>query len=340
LGVRALVINDPAARMPAQRVVDDLGDVVCARITEVVQHVPVSSVDAAVATAREARADVLVCVGGGSSTGLAKGVARELGLPIVAVPSTYAGSEMTSIWGLTEGARKTTGRAPAVRPRTVVYDPETTVGLPVPITVTSAINATAHSVEALYSPEPSPLTLLAAAEGIRSMAAALPTLVEDPRSIDARVLALRGAWLSGWALEVSSTGLHHKLCHVLGGLLDLPHSPLHTVVLPYAVAHTAPAAPAAMAMLLGSLGVDGSPDDAGGLLWDLHSKLGAPTSLAAIGMREEDVERAAEATSEALAAVPLTPRDIDHDEVRDLIRAAWRGKRPGSDNDRYRRPAA
>lgn len=140
LGSGALVISDPADA-PAQRVVDDLDDVVRARITEVVAHVPVPSVEAAVTTACEVPADVLVCVGGGSSTGLAKGVARELGILIVAVPTTYAGSETTSIWGLTEGSRKATGRTPTVRPRAVVYDPEMTAGLPVPTTVTSGINA-------------------------------------------------------------------------------------------------------------------------------------------------------------------------------------------------------
>jgi maleylacetate reductase len=329
LGSRAMVISSPAARAPAQRVVDDLDDAVRARISEVVQHVPVAAVGAAVTRAREVEADVLVCVGGGSATGLAKGVARELGLPIVAVPTTYAGSEMTSIWGLTEGGRKTTGRAPAIRPRAVVYDPEITVDLPVPMTVTSGVNATAHCVEALYAPGTSPLTLLAAAEGIRSMAIALPKLIEDRRDVDVRGLALRAAWLSGWVLEVSSTGLHHKLCHVLGGLLDLPHSPLHTVVLPYAVAHTAPAAPAAMTTLLDSLGVDGSPEDAGGLLWDHHHTLGAPTSLAAIGMREEHLDRGVEAAALALAATSLTPRDADRGDLRHLITTAWKGTRPG-----------
>jgi maleylacetate reductase len=328
LGSRALMINDPAAAAPARQVADALGAAVCARITEVAQHVPVPSVTAAVAAAVDTHADVLVCIGGGSSTGLAKGVARELGLPIVAVPTTYAGSEMTSIWGFTEGGRKTTGRARAVRPRTVVYDPETTAGLPVPLTVTSGVNATAHCVEALYAPRTSPLTTLAAAEGIRAMAVSLPRLVDDPGDVGARTLALRGAWLSGWVLEVSSTGLHHKLCHVLGGLLDLPHSPLHTVVLPYAVTHTAPAAPAAMATLLAGIGVDADPADAGGVLWEHHRMLGAPSSLAAIGMRAQDIDRAVDAATKALAAARPTPRDIDRAGLRRLITAAWRGERP------------
>jgi maleylacetate reductase len=324
-----MVINDPAALAPARQIVDDLGSAVCARITEVVQHVPVAAVEAAVAEAGRAAAEVLVCVGGGSATGLAKGVARELGIPIVAVPTTYAGSEMTSIWGMTDGGQKTTGRAELVRPRTVVYDPVLTVGLPVPISVTSGINATAHCVEALYAPDTSPLTTLAAAEGIRAMATALPRVIAEPADVDARGLALRGAWLSGWSLEVSSTSLHHKLCHVLGGLLDLPHSPLHTVVLPYAVAHVAPSALLAMRVLLESLGVSGAAWDAGGLLWEHHAELGAPTSLAMIGMREEDLDRAVDAAVAALAGQPLVPRSITGDQLRRLITNAWHGERPG-----------
>jgi alcohol dehydrogenase class IV len=285
-------------------------------------------VTAASAAAGRAEVDVIVCVGGGSATGLAKGIARTLGLPIVAVPTTYARSAMTSIWGLTEEGTKTTGRAERVRPRTVVYDPELTVGLPVTLSVTSGINAIAHCVEALYAPGASPLTVIVAAEGVRAMAAALPRLIIEPGDLDARELALRGAWLSGWSLEVSSTSLHHKLCHVLGGLLDLPHSPLHTVILPYAVAHVAPSAPEAMRVLLDSLDVTGEPDDAGGILWDRHAGLDAPTSLAAIGMPEADLDRAVDACTAALAGKPLAPRAISSEDLRCLIAMAWRGDRP------------
>jgi maleylacetate reductase len=328
LGSRAMVINDPATYSAAQQIVGQMGSAVRARVTDVVQHVPVPAVTAAAAEAGRAEVDVIVCVGGGSAIGLAKGIARTAGLPIVAVPTTYAGSEMTSIWGLTEAGKKTTGRADRVRPRTVVYDPELTVGLPVGLSVTSGINAIAHCVEALYATGVSPLTVLAAAEGVRAMAAALPRLIVEPGDLDARASALRGAWLSGWSLEVSSTGLHHKLCHVLGGLLDLPHSPLHTVLLPYAVAHVAAAAPDAMRVLLRSLSATGEPDDAGGILWDRHASLDAPTSLAAIGMRESDLNRAVDACIAALADKPLAPREISGDELRRLVDMAWRGDRP------------
>lgn len=329
-GTHTVIINDPAAGPAADRVAGDLGAHVGARITDVVQHVPASAVAAAVSTVTAARADVLVCLGGGSATGLAKGIARELPLPVIAVPTTYAGSEMTSIWGITENNRKTTGRAPSVRPRTVIYDPELTTGLPVALTVTSGVNATAHCVEALYAKESSPLTRLAAAEGIRSMAAALRTLVDAPRDTEARALALRGAWLSGWALEVSSTGLHHKLCHILGGLLDLPHSPLHTVLLPYVVGHVAQAAPAQTRLLLDSMGLSGPLADAGKLVWQRHTQLRAPLSLAEIGMHQADLDRAVTAAVAGLADVTLWPRSAGATDLRGLITAAWHGECPAT----------
>ncbi|MET7992131.1 maleylacetate reductase [Amycolatopsis sp. NPDC005232] len=327
-GDRVVVINDRVAGAPADRITAELGSSAVLRVPEVVQHVPAGTVAAAVSAVRSARAEVIVCVGGGSATGLAKGIARELALPVVAVPTTYAGSEMTSIWGLTENGLKTTGRAEIVRPRTVVYDPELTLGLPTAISLTSGINAIAHCVEALYAADSSPLGRLTAAEGIRSMSGALPVLLAEPRNLEARGLALRGAWLSGWALEVSSTGLHHKLCHVLGGLFDLPHSPLHTVLLPYVVTHLAPAAPDRTRLLLDSLGLPGSTIDAGGLIWDLHRKLGVPASLADIGLRMTDLDLAITRSVAALAGGPFPPRPASPGDLEHLLRTAVTGDRP------------
>jgi maleylacetate reductase len=331
-GHRALMISDPAALAAARTVADGLAEradvELVDRIDQVVMHVPAEVIAAGAARARRADADVLVCLGGGSSTGLAKGIARDLGLPIVAVPTTYAGSEMTSIWGSTENGRKTTARAEVVRPRAVVYDPELTLGLPPDLTVTSGINAIAHSVEALYAPRPSPLTQLTACEGIRALTRALPPLRKDPGDVSWRAAALRGAWLCGFALEVSTMSVHHTLCHVLGGLLDLPHSPLHTVVLPHAVAYTAPYAPEAMALLADALGID-DPSDTAGRLWDFADDLEAPTSLGAIGMIEADVDRAVDAAIAAFEATPPSnPRPLDRAAVEEFVRAAWRGQRP------------
>ena len=211
--------------------------------------------------AREARdeaqrlgADCAVAIGGGSTTGLGKAIALDSGLPILAIPTTYAGSEMTPIYGLTEGGVKKTGRDARVLPRTVIYDPELTLTLPLAMTVTSAMNAIAHAAEGLYAHDGNPIIALMAEEGIRACAAALPRLAADPRDLDARGDALYGAWLCGTVLGAVAMGLHHKLCHTLGGSFNLPHAEVHTVILPHALAYNAAQAPEAMARIARALG--------------------------------------------------------------------------------------
>jgi maleylacetate reductase len=192
-------------------------------------------------------ADALgVAVGGGSAVGLGKAIALEHGLPVIAVPTTYAGSEMTPVWGLTENGEKRTGRDQRVLPRSVLYDPELTLSLPAGMSATSGMNAMAHAVEGLYAPDATPIISLMAAEGVRALAAALPRVVTDGADLDARTDAQYGAWLCGAVLAATTMSLHHKLCHTLGGTLDLPHAQTHTVVLPHALAYNAAAAPAAL----------------------------------------------------------------------------------------------
>lgn len=318
---RALVVSGPRGAQAARAVADALGDVCAGVHAEARMHVPVEVADRAVEVARAAGADGFVAVGGGSAIGLGKALALRTGLPLIAVPSTYAGSEMTPVWGLTENGVKRTGRDPSVLPRSVVYDPELTLSLPVPLSVTSGINALAHAAEALYAPDASPLVSLMAEEGVRAMAAALPAVADEPESLDARGRALYGAWLCGAALGATTMGLHHKLCHVLGGTFGLPHAETHTVVLPYALAYNAPAAPEAMAALGRAL----SADDAPGAVWELAGRLGAPRSLAELGLSEADVTVAAGAA--AGQAYP-NPRTVTEEGVRDLLKAAYQGARP------------
>ena len=178
---------------------------------------------------------------------------------MLAIPTTYAGSEMTTMFGLTEGGAKRTGRDPAVLPRTVIYDPELTLGLPFAISVVSAINAIAHAAEGLYAPDRNPVVDMFATDGIARLAAALPRLAGDPRALDARGEAMVGAWMCGIVMGNATVGLHHKLCHTLGGSFGLPHAELHTVVLPHALAYNAPAAPEAMRTIAAALGAPGAP---------------------------------------------------------------------------------
>jgi maleylacetate reductase len=322
-GTRVLLV----AAEPELRLADELsrplGDRVVACFDGIRPHVPVEVGSAATALARDTGANCLLTVGGGSTTGTAKAVALETGLPILAVPTTYAGSEMTPVWGSTDGGRKTTGRAAAVQPRTVVYDPELTFTLPAAITAASGMNAIAHCVEAFYAPGRSPIASLIAEEGIRALAAGIPAAVEQPEQLEARAAALYGAYLAGAAFAVAGSGLHHKICHVLGGAYDLPHAETHSVVLPHVTRFQEPALPQVMGRIAAALGADGSPAVA---LHALAARLGLPLGLEEIGMPDDGVERVVGPIVDAAPAD--NPRPVDADGVRTILRAAYVGSAP------------
>jgi len=287
-------------------------------------HVPVEVAEEARDKARRLHVDCCVAIGGGSTTGLAKAIALTSGLPILAIPTTYAGSEMTPIWGLTEGGVKQTGRDLRVLPKTVIYDPVLTISLPAALSVTSGINAIAHCVEALYSRDANPIISLIAEEGIRALAGGLPQIVKRPDDLDARSRALYGAWLGGVSLGAVGMALHHKLCHTLGGTFNLPHAETHTVVLPHAVAYNAAAAPEAMRRISGALRA-ASAAHAAQALYDLAASLGAPVSLASLGLRREDLDRAADL---AVQNPYYNPRPVTPEGIRKLLEDAFEGRRP------------
>ncbi len=327
-GRHALLIAGGPEAEYADRIAQDLGPAIAARFSDVVMHVPVEIASHATAAARDAGADAIISLGGGSSTGVAKAIALETGLPILAVPTTYAGSEMTNIWGLTEGRRKTTGRDPRVLPRTVIYDPELTVSLPLDIAVASGMNAIAHLVEGLYAPGISPVMALQAEEGIRALASALPRLAANPGDLTARGDALYGAWLAGWTLGTTGMGIHHKICHTLGGTYNLPHAPSHSAVIAYATDFNAGHAPAAMAAITRALNAGGIPcDNPAQGIWDLADRIGAPLSLQALGFELGSID---EATAIVVDAQPTNPRPVESDGVRALLIAAYEGTRPGA----------
>ena len=319
LGVRrVLVVAGGSGQALVEQLRVALGDLVVGVHGGVRAHVPVAVAQDARRVARDLAADGVLTVGGGSATGLGKAVALELPVPIVAIPTTYAGSEVTPIWGLTTEARKQTGRDPRVLPAVVLYDPALTVGLPPAITGTSGMNAMAHCVEALYAPGGNPITSLMAEEGIRALARGLPAAVERGDDLDARTDCLYGAWLAGSALGIAGAGIHHTICHVLGGAYDLPHAAMHTVVLPHAVAFVAPAAPQAMARIARALGGDAAAP----ALHDLNARIGAPRGLGDIGMREADLPEAARLVVEA---DPPSPRPVDLAGMQQLLTDAHRG---------------
>jgi maleylacetate reductase len=328
---RALVLCTPEQVASAEQVAQRLGDRCAGIYPQAVMHVPIETARAARAEAARLGADCAVAIGGGSTTGLGKAIALESGLPIVAIPTTYAGSEMTSIWGITEAGIKKTGRDARVLPRTVIYDPLLTLSLPVAMSVTSAMNAVAHAAEGLYAHDGNPVVALMAEEAIRASAAAMQGLVRDPQDAAARSDALYGAWLAGSVLGAVAMGLHHKLCHTLGGSFNLPHAEVHTVVLPHALAYNADAAAPAMARIARALRAAGEPDvgerpvDAAIALQALARRAGAPTTLAAIGMPEDGLDRVADL---AVQTPYPNPRPLERAGLRALLQRAQHGATP------------
>ncbi len=321
---RALVLSTRDQAGMAARVAAPLGDALAAAFDGAAMHTPVEVTGRALALLREARCDALVAVGGGSTVGLGKALALRTGLPQVAVPTTYAGSEVTPILGQTEDGLKTTIRSPGVLPEVVIYDPDLTLTLPPALSAASDLNAVAHAIEALYAHDANPITSLMAEEGIRALAGALPRVVADPDCRAARAEAQYGAWLCGTCLGAVGMALHHKLCHVLGGAFDLPHAETHAAVLPHAAAYNAPAAPGALSRAARALG----GLDAGAALWALSARLGAPRALRDLGMPEEGIPRAVALALEGAYPNPRTP---DAASLAALLRRAWAGEPPAAD---------
>jgi maleylacetate reductase len=313
--VAAITTTGRAAGLAAVK--GHLGDRLIDVIDEGALHVPADRVGRALQRVTSARPDALLAYGGGSAIGLAKAVAlrAEYPLPIAAVPTTYSGSEMTSIWGITDGDQKQTGRDDRVAPRIVVYDPALTLTLSAHASAASGMNAIAHAVEALYAKSRSPIAAAAAEQAIRLLARALPAIVAATADAGARAAALRGAHLAGVALQHASMGLHHKLCHVLGGTFGLPHADTHAALLPHVVRFNAPAAPEAMARVAGALGAA----DAATGLHNLNNSLGLPASLGALGFRASDIDRAADLST---ASTYPNPRPVTADDVRTILQSA------------------
>lgn len=318
---KALVLSTPQQRETAAGIATRLGSRAAGLFDRAAMHVPIEIAHAAREEAGRVGADCCVAVGGGSTTGLAKAIALTSPLPILAIPTSYAGSEMTPIWGLTQEGRKTTGRDTRVLPKVVLYDPTLTLSLPPAFSATSGINAIAHCVEALYAKDANPVISMLAEEGIRALAASLAVIVQDPGNLEARSEALYGSWLGGIALGSVGMALHHKLCHTLGGSFNLPHAETHTVILPHAAAYNASAAPETMLRAARAL----AAESAGAGLYDLAARLSAPLSLRAIGLHETDLDRAADL---AVQNPYYNPRPVTREGVRVLLQNAFDGRRP------------
>lgn len=319
LGIsRALVLSTPYQQDMAEDAARRLGPLAAGTFTEAAMHTPVEVTERAMREVERIQADGVVAIGGGSTTGLGKAIALRTDMPQLVVPTTHAGSEMTPILGQTEGGRKTTLRDPTVLPETVIYDVSLTLGLPAKLSAVSGMNAIAHAVEALYAQDRNPVIDLMAEEGIAALARALPAIVAGPHDRDARADALYGAWLCGMCLGSVGMALHHKLCHTLGGMFDLPHAETHAVILPYAMRYNAEAVPAAAARIARALGAS----EAAKGLQDLGRRIGTPRSLMEIGMAEEGIEPA---VAQAMSNPYWNPRPLVAPRIRELLERAFHG---------------
>lgn len=322
LGIkRALVLTTPEQQDLGHRLGAGLGNRLAGLFAGARMHTPVEITNEALRIVESRDIDGLVAIGGGSTVGLGKALSLRTGLPHLAVPTTYAGSEMTPILGETNNGIKTTQHSQDLVPDAVIYDVDLTVSLPPHVSAASGLNAIAHAVEALYAPDANPLTSLMAEDGIAALARALPRIVAEPADAGARRDALYGAWLCGVCLGAVGMSLHHKLCHVLGGMFNLPHAETHAIVLPHAAAYNAAAAPEAMTRIARALCTADAPQG----LFDLAQRLALPRRLADIGMPEDGIARAAEM---AVRNPYANPRPVERVAIQDLIAAAWRGDTP------------
>lgn len=318
---RALVLCTEAQQADAGEVLETLGGLGVGIFPGAVMHVPEECVDLAVQAVQDSGADCVVAFGGGSTVGLAKAMALRGGLPIIAVPTTYAGSEVTPIYGITSAGTKKTGRDNAVLPVSVIYDVNLTLDLPLQVSMNSGLNAIAHAVEALYAHDGNPVITLMAMAGIDALASSLPRIKNDLHDVDARATALYGAWLCGTVLGQVSMGLHHKLCHTLGGTFNLPHAETHAVMLPHVLAYNQAHASAAMQSIATAL----HADNAASGLYHLGISIGAPRTLCEIGMPESGLDLAADL---AVKASYPNPRALEWDPIRALLQRAFDGAPP------------
>ena len=283
------------------------------------QNMPREAFERILAELKRVSADGFVVVGGGSPIGLAKAAAATTGLPYIAVVTTYSGSEMAARWYIGVAADRVSGESPQALPATAIYDPELTLDLPAKVSAASGMNAMAHAVESLYGIDTNPVVATMAEEAIRRLGASLPRIVQNPRDLAARSDALYAAWLAGNFR--AKVGLEHAIAQRVRQWFNLDHAQTHAVATPYAVGFNADAAADAMARIKRAL----SAADAARALYDLNVRLGLPTGLQQLGLREADIDKAVE----IVAAVKIThPKPVAKADLANIIAQAYAGEPP------------
>lgn len=322
LGIaRPLIVTTQGQEKAGTDLMTGLDNAAAGVFSGALMHTPAPVTQDALRVFKASQADGVIALGGGSTIGLSKAIALHTNAPQIAIPTTYAGSEMTPILGQTDAGRKVTQSTLRVLPETVIYDVELTLSLPKLMSVTSGLNAVAHAIEAMYSQSANPMLDLAALEGVRALTSALPRICEHPEDVDARSDALYGAWTCATCLGLGGVALHHKLCHVIGGGFDLPHAQTHAIVLPHALGYNAPTIPNVMRQLE----VVMESNDVPGTLFDIAHNAGAPTALRDLGMPENGIITVVEQT---LANPYPNPRALEREALHALLQSAWSGERP------------
>ena len=318
---RAMVLTTPQQQSSGEEIMQLLGGRGAGLFSEAIMHVPVQTLEAAKSLADEIQADCTVSLGGGSTTGLGKALAAQKSLPNIAIPTSFAGSEMTNIWAVTETDRKVTARDDVVVPTLTIYDPELTLTMPVGFAMVSGLNALAQAVVNVATDKPNPMVASIALDGIRALVSALPRIKANPDDIEARAEALYGASMAGAALGTGSTGLHHKLCHTFGGTFNTPHAETHAILLAHSVAYNAAAAAKGSQRIAEVMGVDNAAVG----IFELAGKLDAPQALSDIGIKESDLDEAAAVVTEQSFN---NPESVTTDRVRLLLQRAFEGLPP------------
>jgi maleylacetate reductase len=318
---RPLVLTTPEQTEQGEEIVAALKGSAVGLYSRATMHTPVDITRDALETVKKSNADCLIAIGGGSTIGLGKAIAYHTDLPQIVLPTTYAGSEATPVLGQTENGVKSTLKSARVQPEAIVYDAELVRSLPVAMSVTSGLNAMAHAVEALYARDANRLSSELALSGLRAFVTGLPTVVSTPDDLVAREDTLFGAWTCGAVLAQVGMALHHKLCHTLGGTLNLPHAATHAILLPHATAYNEAAAFDALAPLAAILG----SKTVGGGLFDFARQLGAPTDLKSLGVSEADLDKVADLAAQNPYWNPVA---IEREAIRALLQNAYDGVRP------------
>jgi maleylacetate reductase len=273
-------------------------------------HSPVEVV--AAATEAAGGADGLVGLGGGSAIDTAKAVSAATGLQVVAVPTTYAGSEWTPYYGMRDEARRAKTGGSGATIAAAVYEPRLTLGLPRAESVGTALNALAHCAEALYAGPHDEATT-----GAKLIDTWLPAVVRNGRDLEARTRLLEGAMHAGMALQERGMGLAHAMAQALGGRYGVSHGAMNAICLAPALRFNAAVVPAAVAELAGALGSDDVTDRIAEL-----ARLGGLERLRDFGIPEDELAEVSAAVAERPAA-RANPRPAAPADIEGLLREVW-----------------